>query len=285
MKEQFLRCNCIPAFLTVVFLVVVAFLSSPAYAVDVTLQWDANVQPELAGYKVFYKADSSGGRTPGNYTGTGASEGPSPFVMSLTQDENPDQGVVEFTVHNLDSNKIYFFVVTAFDTEGLESVYSNEAATIRIVNPQKDFHVDVTNYKNFTVQGVTLGSSSVEIFAEDISSGLRTSMGTAVADSSGNWTKSVDLSAGKTGKVNLIVQTQTAFSSPIEGFARGDVSRDGSIDSGDAILVLRYSVGLRVLTVDDKWAGNVTDKPNNEDIDSGDAIKILRYSVGLINDF
>ena len=65
----------------------------------------------------------------------------------------------------------------------------------------------------------------------------------------------------------------------------GDVNDDKSIDSGDAIVVLRYSVGLAELTAAQKIAGNVTGKENNDNIDSGDAIKILRYSVGLISSF
>lgn len=66
---------------------------------------------------------------------------------------------------------------------------------------------------------------------------------------------------------------------------KGDVNADSEVDSGDAILVLRYSVGLITLTDIEKWAGNVTSKTSNDAIDSGDAIKILRYSVGLITSF
>jgi hypothetical protein len=65
-------------------------------------------------------------------------------------------------------------------------------------------------------------------------------------------------------------------------FELGDVNGDTYVDSGDAIVVLRYSVGLINLTDQQCRAGNVTGKPNDRDIDSGDAIKILRYSVGLI---
>ena len=67
-----------------------------------------------------------------------------------------------------------------------------------------------------------------------------------------------------------------------QGYPKGDVNNDGKIDAGDAILVLRYSVGLVTLTAVQKEAGNVTSKASNNNIDSGDAIKILRYSVGLI---
>jgi hypothetical protein len=68
----------------------------------------------------------------------------------------------------------------------------------------------------------------------------------------------------------------------VQTVKRGDVNDDGIVDSGDAILILRYSVGLTALTDTQKAAGNVTNKVSNSDIDSGDAIVILRYSVGLI---
>ena len=62
----------------------------------------------------------------------------------------------------------------------------------------------------------------------------------------------------------------------------GDVTGNGMVDSGDAIVVLRYSVGQITLTDPQCQRGNVTGKSNDRDIDSGDAIKILRYSVGII---
>jgi hypothetical protein len=62
----------------------------------------------------------------------------------------------------------------------------------------------------------------------------------------------------------------------------GDVTGNRTVDSGDAIVILRYSVGQVTLTDSQCQRGNVTGKSNDRDIDSGDAIKILRYSVGLI---
>jgi hypothetical protein len=95
------------------------------YAADVTLQWDANTESDLAGYKVYYKTGLSGEP----YNGTGATEGASPIEMALAQDENPDQGIVEFTLHGLADAVTYFFAVKAYDNEtpSLESGYSNEA--------------------------------------------------------------------------------------------------------------------------------------------------------------
>ena len=48
------------------------------YAEDVTLIWNANTEPDLAGYKVYYKTGSSG--VP--YNGTGATEGSSVFPIT-----------------------------------------------------------------------------------------------------------------------------------------------------------------------------------------------------------
>lgn len=60
---------------------------------------------------------------------------------------------------------------------------------------------------------------------------------------------------------------------------RGDVNGDGYIDSADAMLCLRYSVGLKELTEEQKRAANVN---HDSFVDAGDAIKILRYDAKLI---
>ena len=102
-----------------------------AYALDVTLQWDANTEPDLAGYKIYYRAESSGGGVLGNYDGTGAYEGDSPIEMTLAQDENSDPNTVEFTVTGLPNGQTFFLVVTAYDNEdpSNESGPSNEVDT------------------------------------------------------------------------------------------------------------------------------------------------------------
>lgn len=61
---------------------------------------------------------------------------------------------------------------------------------------------------------------------------------------------------------------------------RGDVNGDGYIDSADAMLCLRYSVGLAKLTEEQKRAANVN---HDSFVDAGDAIKILRYDAKLID--
>ena len=91
-----------------------------SYALDVTLGWDANTEPHVVGYKVYYKTGSSGPP----YNGTGAAQGSSPVTVpigDLADSDNP-----EYRLSGLSDSEVSFFVVTAYDTEGLESGYSNE---------------------------------------------------------------------------------------------------------------------------------------------------------------
>ena len=60
----------------------------------------------------------------------------------------------------------------------------------------------------------------------------------------------------------------------------GDMNGDGYIDSADAMLCLRYSVGLEELSEEQEKAADVN---HDRFIDAGDAIKILRYDAKLIN--
>ena len=78
---------------------------SPVYAVNVTLQWNPNSEPNLAGYRVFSREKGQ------SYDYT-----------------NPSLEVAEASciINNLDENKTYYFVVRAFDTKGIESGDSNE---------------------------------------------------------------------------------------------------------------------------------------------------------------
>ena len=103
---------------------VVCFTSS-AYALDVTLAWDANKESDLKGYKVYYDTDSGH-----PYEGTGASQSNSPIDVPLSKDEDPDPNTVQYTVYNLPAGT-YYFAVTAYDNEvpSNESGYSNQVST------------------------------------------------------------------------------------------------------------------------------------------------------------
>ena len=80
-----------------------ADLTSKAAAESVTLEWDANSEADLAGYKLHY------GIASGAYTET--------VVAGNT---------TTATAANLNPGTTYYYVVTAYNTEGLESLPSNE---------------------------------------------------------------------------------------------------------------------------------------------------------------
>jgi fibronectin type 3 domain-containing protein len=86
-------------------------LTVSCFAADVTLQWDANTESDLAGYKVYY--------------GTESRVYSEPIILGL---------VTTYTMHIPDS-VMYFFAVTAFDTGELESDYSNEVSCMNNAKP------------------------------------------------------------------------------------------------------------------------------------------------------
>ena len=92
---------------------------TPAYALDITLQWNANTETDLAGYMVYYKTETSGP----SYDGTGAFEGNSPIDVGDT---------TGITLHGLDEDVVYFFAVTAYNTDQLESGFSNEVDALGV---------------------------------------------------------------------------------------------------------------------------------------------------------
>jgi hypothetical protein len=93
----------------------------------VTICWDPNSEEDLAGYRIYYKADSAGPP----YNGIGSDKGPSPITTSLSGEtgykiENSDPVCFSLSLPGETENRDYCLVVTAYDTEGLESTFSNE---------------------------------------------------------------------------------------------------------------------------------------------------------------
>jgi len=105
-------------YLVTLFFLCVSF-AVPAQAMDVTLAWDANTEPELSGYKLHYGTEAGGG----SYKGTGAAEGDSPIDVG---------NVTTFTLHGLPDGTVHFFVVTAYSDKGTQSDYSNEVDALAI---------------------------------------------------------------------------------------------------------------------------------------------------------
>jgi hypothetical protein len=90
------------------FIVIQAFLvfSIPvSFAGQVTLGWNPNTEPDLAGYKIYY----------GN------------FSENYTQSKDvKDKTATSCIIPDLIEGQIYYFAATAYNTSGLESNYSTE---------------------------------------------------------------------------------------------------------------------------------------------------------------
>lgn len=101
---------------------IVFFAHGIASAAEVTLAWDANIEPDLAGYKIYYDTNSGA-----PYYGTDADQGISPITVLIEDLGDPDYP--DFTLTGLDDDQDYYIALTAFDSEDSESDYSNEVST------------------------------------------------------------------------------------------------------------------------------------------------------------
>jgi len=85
------------------FLILFCFNVSAQIIGDVTLAWDANTEPDLAGYKIYYGVQTRD------------------YPVSI------DVGnVTEYTIQGQDVYTVYYYAATAYDTDGNESDFSNE---------------------------------------------------------------------------------------------------------------------------------------------------------------
>ena len=92
--------------LLAVFLLLILILPHTAYSAQISLEWDANTEPNLAGYKIHYGVSSGDYDTTvdiGNYTSC--------------------------TISELQEGQTYYFAASAYDLNGNQSGYSNEVLT------------------------------------------------------------------------------------------------------------------------------------------------------------
>ncbi len=76
---------------------------------DISLQWTANSEPDVAGYKVYYREQHQ------------SYDYNAPYWETIEP---------KCTIYDLDTTKTYYFVVRAFDIDGNTSYNSNEVALI-----------------------------------------------------------------------------------------------------------------------------------------------------------
>lgn len=88
-----------------------ALSASQGWAADVTLAWDPNSESDLEGYAVYFSEED---------------EGP-PYQLYgyLALSELDDSANPAFTVTGLEKGTRYYFTVTAYDTSGSESAFSD----------------------------------------------------------------------------------------------------------------------------------------------------------------
>ena len=93
------------------FLLMFVLAASPALSADLTLAWDPNGELDLEGYGVYFSKDEPGP--------------PYELFGYVTKDELDDPGNPAFTVSGLEEGSRYYIALTAFDTTGAESTFSN----------------------------------------------------------------------------------------------------------------------------------------------------------------
>ena len=157
-------------------LLLLAFTAN-AHAGQVTLAWDANTDPELGGYKLYY------GQTSGNYTG------------------NVDVGnQTTYTLTGLTAGQTYYFAVTAYDRLGKTKVLFQVRFKQRFPSP-------LSPQWPTSVPAPTTGTAALNVAFTDTSSGSVTAWNWNFGDGTTSTTKnpSHTYSASGTYSVSLTV--------------------------------------------------------------------------------
>jgi len=102
--KNFLLLFCMYAFLLVAF-------SVHANAATVTLSWERNQEPDIAGYKIFYGTASRS------------------YTNIITINDTAHEPLTRtYSVTGLDEGRTYYFAIKAFDLAGQESEFSDEVS-------------------------------------------------------------------------------------------------------------------------------------------------------------
>jgi hypothetical protein len=91
-------------------LLILLWSAVPVWCADVAFLWDANTEPDIGGYGIYFK-----NVTDSEYSLWG--------YVSLW--ELPDPNNPRFVVSGIEKGKTYYFALTAYNWHGLESYLSN----------------------------------------------------------------------------------------------------------------------------------------------------------------
>ncbi len=93
-------------------LLLLIIIACPALSADLTIAWDPNSEPDVSAYGIYIRKGA---------------EGPPYDFLGYIDLNEIDPANPSFVITGLEEGAEYYLVMTALDTEGLESVYSNSA--------------------------------------------------------------------------------------------------------------------------------------------------------------
>jgi hypothetical protein len=201
---------------SVIFTVVISisfFLPANSLAGEVTLEWDLNSEPDIAGYVLYW------GTTSRSYS------------------DSVDVGNQNsYTVSGLEDGRTYYFAVTAYDGVRNESTYSNE---VYMVVPAIDSDADglsdadeISIYSTDPLNADTDGDGAAD--------GLEVAYGSDPLD-----VLSIPYCAADFDHDGEVNDTDMMFFMAKYGGAicsnscDGDFDRDGDVDGGDLTLIVK----------------------------------------------
>ncbi|PYT36895.1 MAG: hypothetical protein DMF52_05125 [Acidobacteria bacterium] len=194
----------------------------------VSLAWDANLESDLAGYRIHF--------------GTASRSYTLPVI-----DVGPVNG---YSVPNLAANTTYYFVVTAYDRAGNESLPSNEVAvqpTVTTLTPTISQAVELGTGSVYILQS---GSQTIQVNGSNFQSGATVGLGADISVGPTSLMDSGHLTASITVSSSALLGPRTlSVTNPDSGMASrpntltvvktADINRDCKIDLFDLNLLAR----------------------------------------------
>lgn len=189
----------------------VLFIPKTAYPADIKLAWDANNEPDIAGYRVFYRQSDE------------------PYNYKKPVWEGPE---TTCRIEGLETGPMYCFVARAFDTSGIESADSNEVCH-RLLDDTDGDGLPASNPDEFDTDGDGYPNATKVEYRTDPSGSDSTSMSTHTLlaglnsyPSDGGWIQVFSMEYGGEIWLRLDWPEYNASNGEVR-IATGDIDGDG----------------------------------------------------------